>query len=215
MESVTSHKPTFRYQSELWRSGRSLLNTPHQSQTSKRSDWKWLEKASVLSRGGFERGQVHLDHPHHGFHGFGVTDQLADITWHNLPAQAEAVCEPAAGHGFAAFDQLVPVGVDLFLRVAADEEREGGVELMRGAAVEKDHLLAFKLDRDSGNLADGPGTDAFGTQLVELVRVREDTQVKLSGCFGVVIEPEEWRKFVHGCHGTSQAVTSDKPARRK
>jgi hypothetical protein len=41
--------------------------------------------------------------------------------------------------------------------------------------------------------------------------VREDTQVKLGGFFGVVIEPEEWRKFVHGWHGTSQEVTSDKP----
>ena len=41
---------------------------------------------SVLARGGFQRGQVHLDHPHHGFHGFGVTDQLADIARHNLPA---------------------------------------------------------------------------------------------------------------------------------
>jgi hypothetical protein len=40
--------------------------------------------------------------------------------------------------------------------------------------------------------------------------VREDTQVKLSGFFGVVIEPEEWRKFVHGCHGTSRAVASGK-----
>jgi hypothetical protein len=82
---------------------------------------------------------------------------------------------------------------------------------MRGAAVEKDHLLAFKLDRDSGNLAHGPRTDAFGTQLIEPARVREDSQVKLGGFFGVVIEPEEWRKFVHAWHGTSQEVTSDKP----
>src|SRR5258708_9405702 len=124
-----------------------------------------------------------------------MTDQLADIAWHNLPAQAEAVCEPAAGHGFAAFGQLVPVGVDLFLVVAADEEREGGGELRRGAAVEKDHLLAFKLDRDSGNLADGPGTDAFGPQLIELVRAREDAKVKLCGFFRVVIQPEQSRTF--------------------
>src|SRR5512133_2217349 len=115
------------------------------------------EGLSVLSRGGFERGQVHLDHAHHGLHGLGVTDQLADIARHDLPAEAEAVGEPTAGHGFAAFDQLVPVAVDLLLGVAADEEREGGVELIRGAAVEKDYLLAFELDADGGNLADGPG----------------------------------------------------------
>src|ERR1700760_2754054 len=75
---------------------------------------------------------------------------------------------------------------------------------MRGAAVEKDHLLTFELDRDRGNLAHGPGTDAFGTQLIELARVRKDAQVKLGGFFGVVIEPEEWRKFVHSWHGSSQ-----------
>ena len=124
-----------------------------------------------------------------------MTDQLANIAWHNLPAQAEAVCEPATGHGFAAFDQLVPVAVDLVLGVAADKEREGGVKLMRGAAVEKDHLLALQLDRDRGNLACGPGTDAFGTQLVELTRVRENAQIKFGGFFGVVIEPKEWRNF--------------------
>src|SRR5437588_7914808 len=81
---------------------------------------------------------------------------------------------------------------------------------MRGTAVEKDHLLTFKLNRDSGNLAHRPGTDTFGTQLIELARVREDAQVEFGGFFGVVVEPEEWRKFVHGWHGTSQEVSSDK-----
>ena len=33
----------------------------------------------------------------------------------------------------------------------------------------------------------------------------------LGGFFGVVIEPEEWRKFVHGWRGTSHEVASDKP----
>ena len=41
--------------------------------------------------------------------------------------------------------------------------------------------------------------------------MREDAQVKLGGFFSVVIEPEEWRKFVHGWHRTRQDVTSDKP----
>jgi hypothetical protein len=157
-------------------------------------DGRMHSRESVLARGGFQRGQIHLDHPHHGFHGFGVTDQLADIARHYLPAEAEAICEPAASHGFATFDQLSPIAIDLFLCVTADEEREGGIELLRGPAVEKDHLLTFKLDRDRGNPADGPGTNAFGSQLIELARVRKDAQVKLGGFFGVVIEPEEWRK---------------------
>jgi hypothetical protein len=48
--------------------------------------------------------------------------------------------------------------------------------------------------------------------------VREEAEVKLGGFFGVVIEPEEWRNFVHGWHSTSREVSSDKKgfvARRK
>jgi hypothetical protein len=41
--------------------------------------------------------------------------------------------------------------------------------------------------------------------------VREDAQVELGGFSGVVIEPEEWRNFIHGLHGTSEAVTFGKP----
>ena len=129
--------------------------------------------------------------------------ECADVAGHDLPAEAEAVGEPAAGHGFATLDELVPIAVDLLLRVAADEEREGGVELMGGAAVEENHLLAFELDGDRGDLADGPGTDSFGAQLVELARVGENAEVEFGGFFGVVVEPEEWREFVHGWDGIS------------
>ena len=41
--------------------------------------------------------------------------------------------------------------------------------------------------------------------------MREDAQVKFGGLFGVVIEPEERRKFIHGWHGSSREVTSAKP----
>jgi hypothetical protein len=48
-------------------------------------------------------------------------------------------------------------------------------------------------------------------KLIEPACVRKDAQIKLSGFFGVVIEPEEWRKFVHGWRGSRQEVTDDKP----
>jgi hypothetical protein len=41
--------------------------------------------------------------------------------------------------------------------------------------------------------------------------VRKNAQIKLSSFFSVVIEPEEWSKFIHGSHGTRQQVTDDKP----
>jgi len=51
----------------------------------------WTEMAgeglSVLARGGFQHGQVHLDHPHHGFHGFG--DEL--ITRRYCVAQSASI----------------------------------------------------------------------------------------------------------------------------
>ena len=78
-------KPISRYQSELL-NAEIATQHPHHSQTSKALTGNDQGRLSVLARGGFQRGQVHLDHPHHGFHGFGVTDQLADIAWHNLPA---------------------------------------------------------------------------------------------------------------------------------
>jgi hypothetical protein len=163
-----------------------------------------MRELSVLSRSGFECGQLHLDHPHHGLHRFRVTNQLTDIAWHDLPAKTETVCKPAAGHGLAALDQLAPVAVNLLLGVAADKEREGGVELMSGTAVEKDHLLTFELDRDRGDLTHGPWTDTLRTQLVDPARVRKDAEIEFGGFFGIVIEPEEGRKFVHGWHGSSQ-----------
>jgi hypothetical protein len=41
--------------------------------------------------------------------------------------------------------------------------------------------------------------------------MREDTEVKLGSFFAVVIEPDEWRKLVHGWRGTSQNFGNDRP----
>ena len=76
---------------------------------------------------------------------------------------------------------------------------------MRGATVEKDHLLALELDRNRGDLSHGPlETNAFRSQLIELTCAWKDAEVKLGGFASVVIEPEEWRKFVHGWHRSNR-----------
>ena len=59
------------------------------------------------------------------------------------------------------------------------KNEKAGVALRRGAVVEEDHLLAFRLDRDRGNPAPRPGTNAFRTQPIEPTSVREDSPVKL------------------------------------
>jgi len=75
-------------------------------------------------------------------------------------------------------------------------------------AVEKDHLLAFEFDRDRGNCAHRPRADAFGTKFIDLARIGEDAEVELGSFFGVVLEPEEWRKFVHGWDCSSEETLS-------
>jgi len=74
--------------------------------------------------------------------------------------------------------------------------------------------MALKLDCDRGNLATpptGPGTYAFGPQLIQLARVREDAQGKLGGSSALSLNQRmatcSWLAW-----SSRQQVTSEKPA---
>src|SRR5580704_2519795 len=126
-----------------------------------------------------------------------MLQDLANLLRHDLPAQAEFVRQPAAGHGLTTLKQLFPVAVDLGLVLARDGVREGRRERVRGATVEERHLLAHKFDADGCDLSGGPGPHATRTQLADLLRFRKYREIKLRSVFGVVIEPQKRCDHVH------------------
>lgn len=164
-----------------------------------------LKSCLFFQSSSFQCGDIEFDHAHHGFHCFGVVDEFFDVAWNDLPAEAEAVDEPATGHGSSAtLQELVPVGVDLLLAVATDEERDGRGDLLARTAVHQDHLLPFEFDGDDSDLTYGPWAYAFGAHFIYFARVGKDAEIKIGGFFGVVVEPEEWGKFVHGWDGSGR-----------
>src|SRR3546814_2035848 len=64
----------------------------------------------------------------------------------NLPSKPIAVLEPAAGGFGAALGEPAPERVDLFLRVAFDQERDGFVEGIVRAAVQRKERLSGELE---------------------------------------------------------------------
>jgi hypothetical protein len=70
-------------------------------------------RSPLLLRRGLQRGDVELHHLHHRGHRIRMLHDLANLLRHDLPAQAELVRQPAAGHGLATLKQLVPVALDL------------------------------------------------------------------------------------------------------
>src|ERR1700722_17292457 len=100
---------------------------------------------SGLGRG-VEGGDVELGHLHHGLHGPGVLEQGGELGGYDLPGEAEPVLEPAALALAAAGGGFGPVGIDLLLGVAADDEGDGLGELEGGPAVERGEALAVELE---------------------------------------------------------------------
>src|ERR1700739_345179 len=109
----------------------------------------WLEIWLGLRPGcALDFRDVDLRHSHHGFHGFGILDQLDHAGGHNLPCEAELVPEPTALHFLSAGRKLRPILVHLLLAVAANHERDGLIELERGAAVQRRKTLAVEFRSD-------------------------------------------------------------------
>src|SRR5262245_43571322 len=66
--------------------------------------------------------------------------------WHDLPREAEAVLEPAAGALFAALAQLAPEVVDLLLRLTSHLERDGLVEREVRPAIQSGERVASETE---------------------------------------------------------------------
>src|SRR5687768_2929968 len=93
--------------------------------------------------GVFQTRDVELRHLHHGLHDplrslrVLVLQHVDENGRYDLPRQAKLVLEPAALTRRSAISrELLPIGFDLVLRLAVDDQGHGLVELERGAAVQ-------------------------------------------------------------------------------
>ena len=89
---------------------------------------------------------------------FVILQHLGQSLRHDLPGEAISVLQPPAllCLRIAALRQLLPVVVDLVLRVAEHLQRDRLVELERGAAIERRERLAVDLEVDDHHRSRGP-----------------------------------------------------------
>lgn len=66
----------------------------------------------------------------------------------DLPAQSEFVAQPAARYLLAASRKARPIVVDLLLRLAVDDKRNGFIEAVRGAPIEGREPHSIELECD-------------------------------------------------------------------
>jgi len=120
----------------------------------------------ALNRGGgaLQSGDVELVHFQHSPHDplrFGrvsIAQQLRQDRRHDLPSDTVAVGEPAAAVGLAARPELLPIMVDLGLRLAIDHERDCRRENELRPAVERHEFLTPELERGGHDRTLRPGT---------------------------------------------------------
>ena len=115
----------------------------------------------------------------------------------DLPREAEPVSQPAAHALLAALGERVPVPVDLVLRRAVDDERDGLRERVRRPAVQRDEPLPVELeaDRHHGAFGARPGGAVAGH--VQDPRVREQRRVERRRLLGLGVVPEKRRDRAH------------------
>src|SRR5262249_35107158 len=145
----------------------------------------------------FELGEIQFGHREQRLHHaiarlrIRVVQQIVERRWKDLPGYAELVLQPPALHFLsAAFGQLAPKRVELFLRLALDDERHGLVETDDRAAVERDVLLAVELEANGHHAAVWSRAGRAVMRRLQDLRVLEQGDVELGGRFGLAVEPE-------------------------
>ena len=153
---------------------------------------------------GLQCCDVQFDHFHHGLHDaaglclVGVSQELGQHHGRYLPIQAEAILEPAAGDLLAATcEELVPVVIHLFLRVAVHRQGDGICQGMAGAAIHQSDLLSFQLDgcHEEGSFGSGGTRRVAGEP--DYLRALENRKIVVHRFFGVVVEPNERADPLH------------------
>ena len=134
-----------------------------------------------------------------GLVGIRVAQKLLQTRRDDLPGDAVAVGDPAAGDLLAVLREPRPVPVQLVLRLARDHERDPDTaDLVLRAAVEADERASQHLEAHGHHR---PRLARPGLAVVRDVgdaRVREDGGVELRGLFGLRVEPQPGRELLHG-----------------
>jgi hypothetical protein len=155
---------------------------------------------------------LHLQHRVHDAAGLGAIG-IGEEAWKSggddLPGHSEFVFEPRAllRVGIAAFRELVPVVIDLGLRLAADLKRDGCGEFELRSAVQRGEGLPFQFEGDGHrrprlfavNLFSGFAVAAD----VRDARVVENRNVEIRCLLALIIEPEAGSDLLFVEHGFS------------
>src|SRR5205807_387347 len=150
-----------------------------------------------------------------GFRRVLVVEQPAQCGGNDLPRHAVSVGQPAAAVFLAVGGQLLPQRVDFLLGLAVDEERDRRREGELRATVERMELLPFDLEDHGHRASLRPGARFAVTRDLGDLRILEDRGVELRGLFGLAVEPQEWRYFLHRLLLASLAGEGNQPALRR
>src|SRR5438046_6531461 len=136
---------------------------------------------------------------HQPLHPSPILAPLVPLVRHHLPGETVFIREPAALHFLAAAGyELLPIIIDLLLRLAVDHERDRGGELELRTAVQGHELLSIQLERHRHHRAllsrrFLPGVMGHCLDL----RILKHGDIKLRRLLSLIIEPQKWSDFLH------------------
>ena len=119
----------------------------------------------------------------------GARHQFEKPPWRNLPGEPIAILQPTAGRFGTAIGELAPECVDLFLRLAFDQERNGFVEWIVLPAVQGVEPLSRKLEGDEHDRAFLARIGGGVAGDVDHAAVVEQRGVEPRRFLGLVVEP--------------------------
>src|SRR2546427_2299575 len=130
--------------------------------------------------------------------GFWIAHHLTQNGGDDLPRHTEFVLEPAARLLFSAFGELFPQPVDLFLRLAADEEGSPLREREVRAAVHGHEPCSVEFERRVQHLPFRDRTSLLPAHHAKDPGVLENRDIALHGFLGLIAECQERGDFLRG-----------------
>src|SRR5438874_423847 len=150
-----------------------------------------------------ERCEIDLFHlhqcMHQPLHPSRILAPLVPLVRRYLPGKTVFIRKPAALHFLAAAGyELLPIIIDLLLRLAVDHERDRCGELELRPAVQGYELLSIQLERHRHHRALLPRRLFPGVMSHCLdLRILEHGDIELHRLLSLIIEPQKWSNFLH------------------